>query len=111
MHITRYIPMTFIYPVIEQFNTMQDYYATALHEIAHSTGHSSRLNRDMSGDFGSEKYAVEELRAELSSMFLQMENGIQLEGKHIENHSAYLANWLKAAKIIKRYSQLRSRTR
>ncbi len=85
-------------PLIEQFNTMQDYYATALHEIAHSTGHSSRLNRDMSGDFGGEKYALEELRAELSSMFLQMENGLILDGHHYQNHGAYLASWLKAAK-------------
>lgn len=85
-------------PLIEQFNTMQDYYATALHEIGHSTGHQSRLNRDMSGSFGSEKYALEELRAELSSMFLQMENGIELEGRHIQNHSAYLTSWLKVAK-------------
>lgn len=85
-------------PLIEQFNTMQDYYATALHEIAHSTGHSSRLNRDMSGDFGGEKYALEELRAELSLMFLQMENGLILDGHHYQNHGAYLASWLKAAK-------------
>lgn len=85
-------------PLIEHFNTMQDYYATALHEIAHSTGHASRLNRDMSGDFGGEKYAIEELRAELSSMFLQMENGLILDGHHYQNHGAYLSSWLKAAK-------------
>lgn len=85
-------------PLIEHFNTMQDYYATALHEIAHSTGHANRLNRDMSGGFGSEKYALEELRAELSSMFLQMENGLTLDGRHYQNHGAYLSSWLKAVK-------------
>ena len=77
---------------------MQDYYATALHEIAHSTGHESRLNRDLAGSFGSESYAKEELRAELACVFMQMEQGIQLNGKHITNHAAYLNSWLQAAK-------------
>lgn len=85
-------------PKIEAFDSMQDYYATALHEIAHSTGHESRLNRDLSGGFGSENYAKEELRAELACVFMQMENGIQLNGKHITNHAAYLNSWLEAAK-------------
>ncbi len=85
-------------PAIDDFDTMQDYYATALHEIAHSTGHHTRLNRDMSGGFGSENYAKEELRAELACVFMQLEQGIKLEGKHIENHAAYLSSWLDAAK-------------
>lgn len=85
-------------PEIKAFDTMQDYYATALHEIAHSTGHESRLNRDLSGGFGSESYAKEELRAELACVFMQMEQGIQLNGKHITNHAAYLNSWLEAAK-------------
>ena len=85
-------------PIIQAFDTMQDYYATALHEIAHSTGHESRLNRDLSGGFGSKSYAKEELRAELACVFMQMEQGIQLNGKHITNHAAYLNSWLEAAK-------------
>ena len=85
-------------PKVSDFKSMQDYYATALHEIAHSTGHTSRLNRDLNGGFGSESYAVEELRAELSSVFMQLDLGLQLEGKHIENHGAYLASWLKSFK-------------
>ena len=85
-------------PKIEAFDSMQDYYATALHEIAHSTGHESRLNRELGGGFGSESYAKEELRAELACVFMQMENGIQLNGKHITNHAAYLNSWLEAAK-------------
>ena len=85
-------------PVIAAFDTMQDYYATALHEIAHSTGHESRLNRDLAGGFGSESYAKEELRAELACVFMQMEQGIQLNGKHITNHASYLNSWLQAAK-------------
>lgn len=85
-------------PVIQAFNTMQDYCATVLHEIAHSTGHESRLNRNLSGGFGSESYAREELCAELACVFMQMEQGIQLNGKHITNHAAYLNSWLEAAK-------------
>lgn len=85
-------------PEIKDFKTMQDYYATALHEIAHSTGHESRLNRSLKGMFGSPDYAREELRAELASVFMQTELGISVEGKHFENHGAYLASWLKAVK-------------
>lgn len=85
-------------PEIKDFKTMQDYYATALHEIAHSTGHESRLNRSLKGIFGSPDYAREELRAELASVFIQTELGISVEGKHFENHGAYLASWLKAVK-------------
>ena len=85
-------------PEIKQFKSMQDFYATALHEIAHSTGHSSRLNRELSGGFGTPNYAREELRAELASIFMQIELGLSVEGKHFENHGAYLASWLKAVK-------------
>lgn len=85
-------------PEIENFKSMQDYYATALHEIAHSTGHESRLNRDIKNTFGTEKYAKEELRAELASIFMQIDMGLRIEGKHFENHGAYLASWLRAVK-------------
>ncbi len=85
-------------PAIEAFNSMQDYYATALHEIAHSTGHASRLHRDLTGDHGSPNYAIEELRAELACVYMQIEQGIQLDGRHIENHAAYLSSWLDAVK-------------
>lgn len=84
-------------PKIEAFHTMQDYYATALHEIAHSTGHESRLNRfGTANDVGS--YAIEELRAELASTFMQRELGISISGAHFENHAAYLNSWLNAVK-------------
>ena len=85
-------------PTIESFKSMNSYYATALHEIGHSTGHPSRLNRDFSGDFGSENYAIEELRAELSSVFMQAELGIDLSGAEIANHGAYLKSWLEVVK-------------
>ena len=89
-------------PEIHRFHTMQDYYATALHEIAHSTGRKERLNRDMSGAFGSVKYAQEELRAELASVFMQLDLDIRIEGKHFENHGAYLQSWLKRARADKK---------
>lgn len=88
-------------PKIGAFHSMQDYYATALHEIAHSTGHESRLNR-----FGTEKgvdsYAIEELRAELASTFMQRDFGITIDGAHFENHAAYLNSWLNAVRNDKR---------
>ncbi|MDT7953835.1 MAG: zincin-like metallopeptidase domain-containing protein, partial [Acetobacteraceae bacterium] len=47
-----------------------NWHRTALHEIGHASGHSSRLNRDLTGSFGSKKYAFEELIAEISAAYL-----------------------------------------
>lgn len=85
-------------PETSRFHSMQDYYATALHEIAHSTGHESRLNRKMISVFGTSEYAKEELRAELASVFMQLDYDISVEGKHFENHAAYLQSWLKSVR-------------
>ena len=46
-------------PEREKFKSTQSFYDTAFHEIGHSTGHESRLNRDLSGGFGSQSYAME----------------------------------------------------
>lgn len=75
------------------FKNLHEFYGTVFHEIGHSTGHESRLNRDLSGAFGSEKYALEELRAELSSMFLEQDYGIEVSEQHIENNSRYIKEW------------------
>lgn len=64
-----------------------------MHEIGHSTGHKTRLNRDLSGGFGTAKYAEEELRAEIASMFIEQDLGIETSEKHIENNSAYIQDW------------------
>ena len=56
--------------------TEYDYMATLLHEAGHATGHISRLNRDMTGVFGSPEYAKEELRAEIASAFTAQELGL-----------------------------------
>ncbi len=80
-------------PPREAFINLHEFYGTNFHEIGHSTGHESRLNRDSTGAFGSEKYALEELRAELSAMFLEQEVGIETSEKHIENNSRYIKEW------------------
>lgn len=79
------------------FATTADYWSTMLHEHAHWTGHSSRLNRpgiaNFSG-FGSEAYAYEELVAEISASFLCKHAGVNRPGLD-DNHAAYLASWCK----------------
>ncbi|MGO9566162.1 MAG: strawberry notch-like NTP hydrolase domain-containing protein, partial [Desulfomonilaceae bacterium] len=75
-----------------QFGSADRYYATALHELGHWTGHENRLNRDLGHPFGSEAYAREELRAEIASMILGDELGI---GHDPGQHAAYVASWIK----------------
>jgi len=82
-------------PERAQFPTADNYYATALHELGHWTGHSSRLARDLSHPFGSEGYAKEELRAEIASMILGDELGI---GHDTGQHAAYVKSWIKVLK-------------
>jgi antirestriction protein ArdC/phage/plasmid primase-like uncharacterized protein len=75
-----------------QFPSADKYYATALHELGHWTGHESRLNRDLAHPFGSEGYGKEELRAEISSMLLGDTLGI---GHDPGQHAAYVGSWIK----------------
>ena len=82
-------------PPKSNFDAPDKYYATALHELGHWAGHESRLNRDMSGPFGSEKYAREELRAEIGSWMLGQDIGI---GHDPGQHAAYVESWIKALK-------------
>ena len=81
------------------------YYATLFHELAHSTGHVSRLNRpgimDNAG-MGSPAYAREELTAEMTSAFLCGAAGIADTGGLIENSAAYVASWLQALRNDKK---------
>ncbi len=76
-----------------QFPSGDRYYATALHELGHWTGHPSRLNRDLAHPFGSQGYAKEELRAEIASMIVGDELGI---GHDPGQHAAYVGSWIKA---------------
>lgn len=79
-------------PHKEQFNSESEYYATALHELGHWTGHESRLNRKMGNSFGSELYAKEELRAEIASFMLSSQIGIDFDPS---NHHAYINSWVQ----------------
>jgi putative DNA primase/helicase len=74
-----------------QFPSADNYYAIALHELGHWTGHPSRLDRDLAHPFGSEGYAKEELRAEIASMILGDELGI---GHDPGQHAAYVGTWI-----------------
>lgn len=83
----------------ERFKTLNNFYATVAHEIAHSTGAKNRLNRKTlieNDGFGNTVYAKEELRAELTSMFLAQKYNINFDKNHYENHVAYLQSWIKA---------------
>lgn len=82
-------------PQKEQFTDAHLYYAVALHELGHWTGHESRLARDLSGAMGGERYAKEELRAEISSMLMGAEIGL---GHDPSNHVAYVAYWIEELK-------------
>ncbi|MDT7953494.1 MAG: zincin-like metallopeptidase domain-containing protein, partial [Acetobacteraceae bacterium] len=84
---------TITLPERGQFPSGDGYYATALHELGHATGHPSRLARDMAHPFGSEGYAREELRAEIASLMLGEQLGI---GHDPGQHVAYVGSWIKA---------------
>ena len=85
-------------PDFERFTSSGGYLATLAHELCHWTGHKSRLDRF--GKNTTPAYAFEELVAELGAAFIGSRLGIL--GDHIDNHSAYLASWLKALKDDKR---------
>ena len=73
------------------FHSAAGLYATWAHEAIHSTGHASRLARDLSGAFGSRAYAREELVAELGAVLLGDRLRIGSEACH---HAAYLSSWI-----------------
>ena len=91
-------------PTKESFHSGYDWAATALHEASHSTLHEKRLDRKeaLGKRFGDQAYALEELRAEISSFFLAGETGISQTEEHRQNHSQYCGSWLKALKNDKR---------
>lgn len=86
---------TIYLPARSSFKSDDKYYSTALHEVGHSTGHESRLNRDLSGRFGTPEYAKEELRAELASYFLSQDLALNSFGMD-QQHAAYIESWVKA---------------
>ena len=80
-------------PAREQFVDSAAYYATALHELGHWTGHASRLDRDLSHPFGSAGYAREELRAEISSFMNAQRYGVPHDPAR---HASYVGSWIGA---------------
>ena len=85
-------------PSREDFYSLQEYYSTALHELGHSTGHAKRLNRKLNTDKNSEEYAIEELRAEIASLFMEQDFEISVNENEVRNNSAYIQSWKAAIK-------------
>ena len=87
-------------PAIEAFREPLFYYSVLSHETTHWTGAQSRLNRDLSGRFGSETYAFEELVAELGAAFLCA--ALDLPTDPRKDHAPYINSWLKVLKSDKK---------
>ncbi len=88
---------TVVVPLKEQCQLINEWYSIAFHEISHSSGHKSRLNRIQTGAisaFGSQDYSKEELVAELSSATLMSVAGLETP-KTFRNSTAYIQNWLQ----------------
>lgn len=93
---------TVVTPLPEQFADSAEYYSTLFHELTHSTGHKSRLDRlDKCAAFGSETYSTEELVAEIGSASLLATMGIENESS-LTASAAYIKNWLHALRNDKR---------
>jgi antirestriction protein ArdC len=87
-------------PPRSTFESAGGYYSTLFHELAHSTGHRARLNRDSLtalAAFGSHEYSREELVAEMTAAFILAETGLDCS-KEFDNSAAYLAGWIKVLK-------------
>lgn len=86
---------TIVLPLLAQFAETAEYYGTAFHEMVHSTGHESRLDRlNGTAFFGSEDYSKEELIAEIGSAALVSIAGLETD-KSFRNSAAYVQSWLQ----------------
>lgn len=89
-------------PLLAQFKDAAEYYSTIFHEMTHSTGHHSRLDRlTKVAAFGSEDYSKEELIAEIGAAALVNHAGLETSGT-LTNSAAYIQSWLKALQDDKR---------
>lgn len=89
---------TIVMPVLQQFESSEEYYSTLFHELSHSTGHKSRLDRlSDKVAFGNGTYSKEELVAEISAATLMHIVGIELQ-ETFENSVAYLQAWISKLK-------------
>ena len=92
-----------VLPIRKQFISTAEYYSTVFHEIAHSTGHPTRLNRlDKVAAFGSDVYSKEELVAEIGAAALVNHVGLETSTS-FRNNAAYIQNWLTVLKGDKRF--------
>jgi antirestriction protein ArdC len=94
---------TITLPESDQFESAEGYYSTAFHEIAHWTGASHRLDRKFGHNFGDEKYAFEELIAELTAAFTLTHVGLPNRSEEMPSHVSYLSSWLKSLKNDKTF--------
>jgi antirestriction protein ArdC len=83
-------------PPFSQFKSPESYVAVRCHEVAHWSGAPSRLNRDLTGRFGDERYSMEELIAELTSCFLSAD--LQIHSEPRVDHAPYISSWVKVLK-------------
>jgi antirestriction protein ArdC len=88
---------TVVVPDRTQFDNVAEFYSTSFHELGHSTGHETRLKRDLMNCFGDHKYSKEELVAEMTAAILCGTVGIDCE-KVFDNSAAYVSSWLKELK-------------
>ena len=87
-------------PPFAVFRAVGGYYAVLLHEQGHASGARHRLDRDLSGRFGSAAYAMEEVVVELASAMACAELGLSLEPR--PDHACYIASWLEVLRADKR---------
>ena len=85
-----------VVPNVMQFSQIEEYYSTLFHELGHSTGHSSRLDRfsgkEANAAFGSESYSREELVAEITAASILCTLGME-SGNSFRNSAAYVKSW------------------
>jgi len=80
-------------PKPDTFYTTEGYYGVLLHELTHWTGADTRLDRNIKNAFGDHDYALEELVAEIGSVMLGTQHGIQIGPR--EDNAAYIKSWMK----------------
>jgi antirestriction protein ArdC len=85
-------------PLRGGFKSPESYFATALHELTHWTGHEARLNRQFGKRFGDQAYAFEELVAEMGAAFLCVSCGILYDTQH----ASYINDWIRILQGNKR---------
>lgn len=89
---------TIVLPPRDVFISQEAFATTLMHEMVHSTGHPSRLNRPLLSHFGTQEYALEELRAELGAFFMGTDLGIEVSQELLDSHTHYLESWITVLK-------------